>query len=66
MPAKSAKQQMMMAIAEHEPSKLYKKNKGVLKMGKEKMHEFASTKRKNLPTSKDMETAMKKKMNKRS
>ena len=41
MPAKSEKQRMMMAIAEHHPSKLYKKNRGVLKMGKAKLSEFA-------------------------
>jgi len=52
MPATSKKQQMMMAIAEHEPSKLYAKNKGVLKMGKKELHKFASTKRKGLPLKK--------------
>jgi hypothetical protein len=49
MPATSQSQQEMMAIAEHAPGKLYKKNKGVLKMGAAKLHEFASTKRKGLP-----------------
>jgi hypothetical protein len=44
MPATSEKQREMMAIAEHNPSKLYKKNKKVLKMGKDKLHEFASKK----------------------
>ena len=49
MPAKSKKQQQMMAIAKHAPEKLYKKNKGVLKMSKKQLSEFASTKRKGLP-----------------
>lgn len=33
-----------MAIAEHEPSRLYKRNRGVAKMSKQQLHEFASTK----------------------
>ena len=42
MPAVSEKQRKMMAIAEHNPSKLYKKNKGALKMSHKQLHEFAS------------------------
>lgn len=49
MPAKSKKQQMAMAIAEHEPEKLSAKNKGLLKMSKGKLSEFAATPRKGLP-----------------
>lgn len=49
MPATSQKQQMMMAIAKHEPGKLFARNRGVLKMGKGKLGEFASTPRKGLP-----------------
>ena len=30
-----------MAIAKHEPKKLYKRNKGMLKMSKEQLSEFA-------------------------
>ena len=41
MPAKSEKQRRLMAIAEHSPGKLYKRNKGVAKMGKKKLHEFS-------------------------
>ena len=52
MPAVSKKQQELFAIAEHEPSKLHKENQGMLKVGKEKLSEFASTKRKGLPESK--------------
>lgn len=44
MPAKSRKQQIAMAIAEHNPGKLYARNKGLTKMGKKKLHEYASTK----------------------
>jgi hypothetical protein len=51
MPAKSVKQRQLTAIAEHHPEKLYPENKGILKMGKKKLHEFASTKEKNLPKS---------------
>ena len=49
MPAKSKAQQQAMAIAEHHPSKLYKKNRGMAKMSKEELHKFASTKTKGLP-----------------
>lgn len=63
-PAVSKKQQMVMAIAKHQPEKLYKKNKGILKMGKEQMHEYAETKRKGLPEHKPMMEAMKKKLKK--
>ena len=44
MPAVSNKQRQMMAIAEHNPSKLYSKNKGVLKMSHSQLHDFAATK----------------------
>ena len=44
MPAKSEKQRKMMAIAKHQPEKLYKKNRGVLKMSKSQLSEFASKK----------------------
>jgi hypothetical protein len=52
MPAKSVAQRRMMAIAEHHPGEVYEENKGVLKMGKKKLHEFASTKEKGLPNKK--------------
>ena len=50
MPAKSKKQQQLMAIAKHHPSKLYKKNRKVLKMTQKELHDFAATKTKKLPT----------------
>ena len=56
MPSVSKKQQIVMAIAEHTPGKLYKRNKGLLSMTHGQLHDFASTPRKELP-----ETAPKKK-----
>ena len=44
MPAVSEKQRQVFAIAEHAPEKLYKKNRGLLKMSKGQLHDFASTK----------------------
>ena len=44
MPAKSVAQRQLMAIAEHDPSKVSKKNRGVLKMSHKQLHDFASTK----------------------
>jgi hypothetical protein len=38
-----------MAIAEHHPSKLYARNKGLLKMSHKQLHEFAATSHKGLP-----------------
>lgn len=49
MPSKSEDQQQAMAIAEHEPGKLYARNKGLLSMSKKQLHEFASTKTAGLP-----------------
>lgn len=50
MPAVSKAQQKAMAIAEHNPSKLNSKNKGLLKMSKGQLHDFASTPTKGLPS----------------
>jgi len=44
MPAQSEKKREMMAIAEHHPEKLYVKNRGVLKMSHQQLHDFAATK----------------------
>jgi hypothetical protein len=49
MPASSQAQQIAMSIAEHEPGKLYGKNKGMLSMSKGQLHDFAATPRKGLP-----------------
>lgn len=48
MPAESKAQRQMMAIAEHHPSKLFKRNRGVLKMSRSQLRDFASTKEKGL------------------
>jgi hypothetical protein len=49
MPARSKAQQQAMAIAEHNPSELYGRNRGLLKMSHQQLHDFASTPRKELP-----------------
>lgn len=49
MPAVSQKQQQAMAIAEHAPGKLLKRNRGLLGMSRQQLHDFASTPRKDLP-----------------
>lgn len=45
-----------MAIAEHDPSKLKKKNRGLLKMSHQQLHEFADTPEKGLPLKKHAPT----------
>ena len=52
MPAKSKKQRRAIAIAEHAPDKLFKRNAGLKKMAKSDMHEFAKTPEKGLPMKK--------------
>ena len=49
MPAVSRRQREAIAIAEHHPSKLYARNRGLLKMKRKDMHDFASTPEKGLP-----------------
>jgi hypothetical protein len=49
MPSGSKAQQELMAIAEHNPGAVSKKNRGVLSMSKKQLSEFASTPRKGLP-----------------
>ena len=41
MPAKSEKQRKLMMMALHNPSKVHKKNRGVLKMSKSELRKFA-------------------------
>ena len=48
MPAKTPAQQKAIAIAEHHPDKLYKRNRALLKMKKSQLHDFASTSLKGL------------------
>ena len=52
MPAVSKTQRVAMAIAEHEPGKLYTRNKGLKKMSKSQLHDYASTPEKGLPKKK--------------
>jgi len=42
MPSSSDKQRVAMAIAEHQPGKLYARNRGMLKMSHQQLHDFAS------------------------
>lgn len=44
MPAVSRSQRIAAAIAEHEPEKLFARNKGLLSMGKGDLKKFATTK----------------------
>jgi len=52
MPAQSIKQRRAIAIAEHHPEKLYKRNRSLLKMSKKQLSEYASTKESGLPKKK--------------
>jgi len=52
MPAESKAQRQAMAIAEHHPGKLYKRNRSLLKMSKKQLHDYASTEEKHLPKKK--------------
>ncbi len=49
MPSESKSQRRAMAIAEHHPDQLYGRNKGLLKMSKGQLHDFATTPEKGLP-----------------
>ena len=51
-PALSKAARRAAGIAEHEPSKLYARNRGLLKMGKQDLHHLAATKEKGLPQKK--------------
>lgn len=55
MPSKTEKQRVAMTIAEHQPEKLYKRNKGMLKMSKEQLSEFARKSTKGSPAFTDAE-----------
>ncbi len=52
MPAVSKVQRIATAIAKHHPSKLFRRNRGLLSMSKNQLHEFASTKERGLPVRK--------------
>ncbi len=52
MPSTSIAQRRAMAIAEHHPEELNKRNRGLLGMSHEQLHDFASTPEKGLPEKK--------------
>ena len=47
--SESKAQRELMGLAEHHPSEVSAKNRGVLKMSHEQLHDFASTPEKGLP-----------------
>ena len=61
MPAVSKKQRRAMAIAKHHPGKLYKRNRGLAKMTRKQLHDFASTKEGGLPGGKKRKKKRKRK-----
>jgi len=56
MPALSRDQRIASAIAEHQPKKLYQRNRGLLSMTQSQLHDFASTKESGLPKKKKKKT----------
>lgn len=52
MPSVSVAERRAMAIAEHHPQQLYKRNRALLKMTHKQLHEFADTKEFGLPARK--------------
>lgn len=59
MPAPSRAMQQASAIAEHQPEKLYKRNRSLLGMTKGQLHDYASTPSGNLPEHSDKSGALK-------
>lgn len=55
MPAVSKAERRATAIAEHHPEKLYKRNRALLQMTHQQLHEFADTKESKLPQRKKKE-----------
>jgi len=49
MPATSKAQRQAAAIAEHHPSKLFKRNRGLLKMKRKDLRHFSTTSERGLP-----------------
>jgi hypothetical protein len=66
MPAVSKAQQKVMAIAEHEPGKLYARNKDLSKMSHSQLHDFAATPTKGLRQHVDKTVSRGKSVSKRS
>jgi hypothetical protein len=52
MPSVSQNQAIAMRIAEHDPKRLYKRNRGLLRMTHQQLHDFAATSTKDLPKKK--------------
>ncbi len=52
MPAKSRNMRIAAAIAEHHPEMLYKRNRGMLGMTHNQLHDYAATSEKGLPKKK--------------
>jgi len=63
MPAVSIRQRRAMAIAEHHPEELNAKNRGLLSLSHEQLHDFADTPESGLPRSKEPMAEDKKKKN---
>ena len=49
MPAKSKAMRIASAIAENHPEKLFARNRGLLQMSPEDLHDYAATPEKGLP-----------------
>lgn len=62
MPAPTVAARRAAAIAKHHPEILYERNRGLLKMKKEDLEEYASTPEKNLPKKAQNRKAVMKKM----
>ena len=60
MPAVSVKQRKAMAIAEHEPEKLYARNRGMMGMSLSDLKHYAGTPEKGLPKRKGKKKVKKK------
>ena len=54
MPAASKAMRRAVAIAEHDPGRLYARNKSLLHMTRRQMHKFASTPEQGLPKRKSL------------
>jgi hypothetical protein len=52
MPSESVAQRRATAIAKHHPEQLYERNRGLLKMSKSDLRDYARTKESGLPRKK--------------
>jgi hypothetical protein len=58
MPAKSENMRIAAAIAEHEPEKLYKRNRGMLNMSQQQLHDYAKKRKTGSHKDLDHETSV--------